>query len=204
MESLNDIAAEMRTRSREVKEAFGGRPDGVENMLDIWSDRIEAAWKRQEKTYLDQIRDAMNMWGHEKHIAEHAQKPTVGNAAAMREALVKAKKAICHYAEHICQSLSWENSDLQSNCADVLCAHRELCKAKTAINAALSEPPRQFDVGTAEEQEARMMRYCAGRKCERCQFFYGVNEGVNCDFTWAQVPYEAEEGAKRDGVQSAS
>jgi len=41
-----DIVAEMRTRSREVKEAFGERPDGVENMLDIWANRIEAVAKR--------------------------------------------------------------------------------------------------------------------------------------------------------------
>lgn len=72
------------------------------------------------------------------------------NNAAMREALEKAKKAICHHAAHICQSLSWENSNLQSNCADVLCAHRELCEAKTAINAALAAPPRVCDVNTLE------------------------------------------------------
>ena len=171
-ETLADIVAEMRTRSREVKEAFGGRPDGVENMLDIWADRIEAAWKRQEKTYLDQIRDAMNMWGHEKHIAEHAQKPTVGNAAAMREALVGIRALI----------------------ADEPDGTPMIDEMKTTIEAAISAPPRNCDVGTAEEQEARMMRYCEGRKCEKCQFFYGVNDGVNCDFTWSQMPYAAEEG----------
>ena len=35
----------MRQRSREIKAAFGGRPDGVENMLDIWADQLEAAAK---------------------------------------------------------------------------------------------------------------------------------------------------------------
>ena len=47
MESLSDIVAEMRTRSRELKQAWGEKPDGVENMLDIWADRIEAAAKRE-------------------------------------------------------------------------------------------------------------------------------------------------------------
>lgn len=122
-EALADIVAEMRTRSREVKEAFGGRPDGVENMLDIWADRIEAAWKRQEKTYLDQIRDAMNMWGHEKHIAEHAQKPTVGNAAAMREALVGIRALI----------------------ADEPDGTPMIDEMKTTIEAALSAPARNCD-----------------------------------------------------------
>lgn len=72
--------------------------------------------------------------------------PQIGNAAVMREAMIIAKKAICHHAEHICQSLSWENSNIQSNCADVLCAHRDLCEAKTAINAALAKPPRNCDL----------------------------------------------------------
>lgn len=62
-ESIESIVAEMRTRSREVKEAFGGRPDGVENMLDIWAERIEAVAKRE--------------------------RALVGNAAAMRSALGK-------------------------------------------------------------------------------------------------------------------
>ena len=78
-----------------------------------------------------------------------------GSAAAMREALEKAKKAICHHADHICQSLSWENSNLQSNCADVLCAHRELCEAKTEINAALAEPPRNCDIHPKRDEASK-------------------------------------------------
>lgn len=66
-ETLADIVAEMRTRSREVKEAFGGRPDGVENMLDIWADRIEAI-------------DSADAW---------RSLYTPGNAAAIYAALVK-------------------------------------------------------------------------------------------------------------------
>lgn len=111
-----------------------------------------------------------------------------GNQMKMREALIIAKKAICHHAEHICQSLSWENSDLQSNCADVLCAHRELCKAKTAINAALSAPPRQCDVGTAEEQ---------GERClEQFNEWRRKSDGkklITAIMAWAQTPY-AEKG----------
>ena len=81
------------------------------------------------------------------------------NMAAMREALVKAKKAICDHAEHICQSLSCENSNIQSNCGDVLCAHRELCEAKTAINAALSAPPRNCDrLKTGKEAKYRFLQ----------------------------------------------
>ena len=60
----------------------------------------------------------------------------------MREALVIAMKAICHHASanHTCDSLAWENSTINENCGDILCAHRDLCEAKTAIQKALSEP----------------------------------------------------------------
>lgn len=174
MGTLSDIAAEMRTRSREVKEAFGGRPDGVENMLDIWADRIEAAWKRQEKTYLDQIRDAMNMWGHEKHIAEHAQKPTVGNAAALREALIKALTLI-----HVCD---WPPEVSLDGVAEVV---RE-------IDSALDKPPRNCDVGTPIEQSVRHSNYCGTNPCHDTTSFCNWRR---CFAMWAQMPYAAEEGA---------
>lgn len=73
--TLADIVAEMRTRSREIKEAFGGRPDGVENMLDIWADRIEAI-------------DSADAW---------RSLYTPGNAAAMREALSDACYAMFNF-----------------------------------------------------------------------------------------------------------
>lgn len=74
-----------------------------------------------------------------------------GNAMdKMREALMKARSEICKFAKYQCDSLSWENSNIQANCGDILCSRRGLCEAKTAINAALSAPPRNCDVGTAE------------------------------------------------------
>ena len=72
------------------------------------------------------------------------------NVKAIREALEIAKRAICHHAKYICQSLAWENSTINANCADILCSHRELCEAKTAINAALAKPPRNCDVYDSE------------------------------------------------------
>ena len=74
------------------------------------------------------------------------------NSAAMREALIKARSAICQFARHQCQSLSWENSNIQANCGDVLCSWRGLCDAKTAINAALAAPPRNCDRFTSAEE----------------------------------------------------
>ena len=82
---------------------------------------------------------------------ESSKSSVVGNAAKMFEALVIARKAICNHAKYICQSLSWENRNIQSNCQDVLCPHRELCDAKTAINAALSAKTRNCDVLSKDE-----------------------------------------------------
>ena len=120
------------------------------------------------------------------------------NVQKMREALIIAKKAICHHAEHICQSLSWENSDIQSNCADVSCAHGELCKAKTAINAALALPLRQCDVGTAEDQARRFETECRKYLCSHCSLNNNFPVAM-CEIHWAQTPY-AEEGADDDAV----
>ena len=69
------------------------------------------------------------------------------NMAAMRDALEIAKKAICHHARknHTCDSLAWESSTINANCGDILCAHRDLCEAKTAIQKALAAPLRNCD-----------------------------------------------------------
>ena len=129
-ETLVDIVEEMRNGTIPKH-----RTD--HELLALYADRIEAAAKREELRWAKENGELARMIDFEK--------VQVGDAAAIREALIIAKKAICHHAKHICQSLSWENSDIQSNCADVLCAHRELCKAKTEINSALSLPQRNCD-----------------------------------------------------------
>ena len=66
--------------------------------------------------------------------------------------------------------------------------------------AALSAPPRNCDVGTAEEQFKRYLAFChsESRGCEHCPAkktrFRGTS---NCDLAWAQMPYEAEEGGAK-------
>lgn len=74
-----------------------------------------------------------------------------------------------------------------------------VCRAKKIVDAALSAPARQCDVGTAEEQKARMLEYCKSHKnvdgiiiCERCPH-HGPN-WTWCALRWAQTPYEAQEG----------
>ena len=214
-ETIADIAVEKRHRADEIERIAGQDVNQFQRELiaDLRNEanRIEAAWKRECEALMpkpdpeweficERCRDGdlfpdCEYFGEPNGCnspiyGEHPKTKPTGNAAAMREALLKAKKAICHHAKHVCDSLSWENSNIQSNCADVLCAHRDLCEAKTAINNALSAPPRNCDVGTAEEQKKRFEDYCVTNRsddlaCLDCPA-YGKGD---CEFRWGQMPY---------------
>lgn len=65
-------------------------------------------------------------------------------------------------------------------------------------------PPRNCDVGTAEEQVARRHAYCYrmmeqnNHCCGPCPCYKFVNGEVqSCTLLWAQMPYEAEEGGAK-------
>ena len=188
---------------------FAGKPvKHSRDLLQEYHDRFKAAHHREVaelKSKMNDVvcenealRDACGTCGAKREREATREKSSrVGNAAKMREALVKAKKAICHHAKYVCQSLSWENSDIQSNCGDILCAHRDLCEAKTAINAALASPPRNCDVGTDEEQSRRYEELCDRHTCgSRCSASGCPMYEHDCSpFAWGQMPYE-EGGAK--------
>ena len=67
--------------------------------------------------------------------------------------------------------------------------------------AEIGRPLRNCDVGTAEEQSVRMSEFCREQYeksdgimlCSGCRF-HGI-EGLDCQFAWAQMPYE-ERGAE--------
>lgn len=63
--------------------------------------------------------------------------------------------------------------------------------------AALSAPPRNCDVGTAQEQDERFHRFCVKHHTGSCAGChnpvgdYTVANGVReCALVWAQMPYE--------------
>lgn len=68
---------------------------------------------------------------------------------------------------------------------------------KTARQA-LSLPPRNCDVGTAEEQAERAKSYCnryyKDGYCHNCPLHKGninvCNVSVSCVYKWMQLPYE--------------
>ena len=60
-------------------------------------------------------------------------------------------------------------------------------------NSTLSTPPRNCDVGTAEEQSERYEKFCYTHRsrekgCGDCP----LCDIVCCGFAWLQMPYESE------------
>lgn len=67
-------------------------------------------------------------------------------------------------------------------------------------DAALSEPPRQCDVGTAEEQSDRFASLCDSYSgCSQCpvksRWNFANGHKPSCGVLFAHAPYKAEEGA---------
>lgn len=120
------------------------------------------------------------MIGREAACKEPSQ---VGNAAKMREALSDA----C-YAMHNFLKTKYGG-------------YEEMAKALDKAKASLAAPPRNCDVGTAEEQARRFYSFCKKFQsgiqgmcssqcpCKECC------DMCHCQLKWAQMPYE-EGGAK--------
>lgn len=126
---------------------------------------------------LDQIRMRM----------EIEQAKLRGESAALREALTELLDVLRRMGidEHA-----------------VRCAlGTDMCVFDKARNA-LSAPARNCDVGTASDQNRRYRKYCNshfrqnnhGGSCECCPLY--ARKNTICQFAWAQMPYEAEGGAK--------
>lgn len=123
-------------------------------------------------------------------ISEH-----VGNAAAMRETLEKVRFYLPYFLQYM--RLHREDAEAGGYYGRIL----------DVVNSALSAPPRNCDVGTAEEQNSRWHANC-GRgipNCKHCKVYeHAIKSGFvdeknmirfDCRFIWSQMPYE-EGGAK--------
>ena len=116
---------------------------------------------------------------NEKHERTIEKSSAVGNAAAMREALMEASIALSSATHHHLTEYDAKE-----------------CLA--VIESALAAPPRNCDVGTPEEQSARFDNHCRKHMgCLTCPL-REKDGGVpkHCEFVWAQTPYE-EGGAKK-------
>lgn len=150
-------------------------------LLALYADRIEAAHKR-EREELEEYAKSKMLDG-----ATIIDNRTVGDAAAMREALVYASEVLT----------SWRRDA-------PLRAWAEYDEAISHARAALAKPPRNCDVGTEQEQQDRFREFCRryesegecgiGRSEAACPAFQG-GRNPDCSLWWAQMPYE-EGGAK--------
>ena len=113
----------------------------------------------------------------------------VGNAAVMREALEK----IANMGEEIDYQLGSSDETIYAFRHERSLAYSISECARTALSA----PPRNCDVGTEEEQYARVRAFCKRHMVELRCVDCPVN-GVlpkNCALIWSQMPYD-EGGAK--------
>lgn len=70
----------------------------------------------------------------------------------------------------------------------------ESARAQIAENrAALAEPVRNYEVGTAEEQTERFGRFCDGCDRKWCGPQAKALHLEKCALRWAQMPYEEGE-----------
>lgn len=101
-------------------------------------------------------------------------KTASGNTAEMREALIWMKERM--------------NAAIQDGSFDCY-------EALEKIDAALSAPPRNCDVGTAKEQDERFRDFCpkythggSTSDCEGCKL--SGSECCECAIAWENAPYE--------------
>ena len=66
-------------------------------------------------------------------------------------------------------------------------------EAHEVVNAAISAPPRNCDVGTAMEQEERFTKFCGSQDCKRTCPLSDEYDSYRCEFAWGQIPYEEGE-----------
>lgn len=116
------------------------------------------------------------------------------NVKAMRDALVQCELFLGHVSRHGHPTLNPGDKCTACDGADEL---------RGMVARALATPPRNCDIGTAEEQAERMDAYCANHgepigsswRCEKCPLC-SINR---CDLAWAQMPYAEERKGEGDG-----
>ena len=178
-ETIEDIVHDIRAQNQGLPEDGYALSPLVCDLLSI-ADRIEKAAKHQFREVTKMIpHEEVDVSKMETTTPTSEKSSSVGNAAAMREAL-----------EQIRELLS-----IGGKPDTAMCIRYEA--AYLIAKEALSVPPRNCDVGTAEEQYARVRAFCkrhkVGLRCVDCTV-NGVLQ-KNCALIWSQMPYD-EGGAK--------
>ena len=137
----------------------------------------------------DELAKDYNNAQRERSIANsklREMEKSVGNAAKQREAIAKCVNLITEFG----------NAEIVKTPLDVI------VDIEVILKAALAEPPRQCDVGTAEEQAQRFGNHCeslltkdGSKPCTGCPCC-GVVQYGRCEFAWMQMPYNESEAVQ--------
>lgn len=177
METIDEIVREMRIIGGiEEKSTDQIHSSFQSHGLRMFADRIEAAAKREREAGAEASQicgEIGEMVGRDAACHQPVTDCHGLNAAAMREALSDACYAMFNF-------LKTQNG-----------GYEEMSNALDKAKAALAKPPRNCDVGTAEEKFNRFDRWCNSMVIKNC---CGV-DCRKCFIAWWQMPYD-EGGAK--------
>ena len=213
-ETVADVVADMRELAADIET---GNAVVGQTVWRNYADRIEVAWKRESEATTEKS-SAVGNAGTVREVAQEmlntsmqsitaeringwavrlaaACEQTVtncnqlGNAAAMRKALVQVSRIAVEMTR---KTITGEPEDRKT-------VDRWALRLCDIACDAVSAPPRNCDVGTAEEQEARFNKFCfsyyninnVDGECNTCPL--NDNVKTTCEFAWMQMPYEEGE-----------
>ena len=184
-----EAGAEAAQICGEIGEMIGREATTEKSSAVVNTDTVRGIAKKMLNTSMQSITaERINGWAV-RLAAACEQTVTdcnhLGNAAAMRKALERLRERAL--------------MDLYENAfaADPSGNYKKFVKRTIKIaGAVLSAPPRNCDVGTAEEQSERYEKFCyAHRSREKGCGGCPLCDIVCCGFAWLQMPYE-EGGAR--------
>ena len=176
-ETIADIVAEMRIGDLCAEDTSASRPEYINDVLASYADRIEAAAKRESEAGAEAAQICGEIGEIIGREATTDESSAVGNAGTVRE---------------VAQEML--NTSMQAVTAKRI--NGWASRLAEACDAALSAPPRNCDIGTAEEQAERFDEFCYNHRsrekgCGDCPLL----EGGPCELAWTQMPY-GEGGAR--------
>ena len=223
-ETVADIVREMRIGDLCAEDTSATRPEYINDFLASYADRIEAAWKREQEAGAEAAQICGKI-GEIVGRATTEKSSAVGNAATVREVAQEmlntsmqdiTAEVVYGWASRLADACKQSVTDCNQlgntakmrealeqakrvlHCAIVsdILKGEDARKAFNAVTATLSAPPRNCDVGTAEEQSERYEKFCyAHRSREKGCGDCPLCDIPCCEFAWLQMPYE-EGGAR--------
>ena len=182
-ETVGDIIAEKRARADEIEGATGRDANQFQRELvaDLRAeaDRLEAAWKQDEH-------DTIN-FAIVAGIAAREREKAESEAARLGRAVPGHQDSDVAKLREALELFAHMNDD------GYYTKSRIVLGIVARAHAALAAPPRNYDVGTEEEQFERWQAFCDEHDmdCTGCPY-KSPHTTAYCFAKWAQMPYEED------------